>query len=221
MARVQLALNVSDLNEAIDFYYASSSAALRRKCSPATPTSPSPIPHSSWCSSRSRGPGAAASSAPSITSGSRWRRPTRSADATDRLQAGASRPRSSRRRPVASQSRTRSGSRTPTTRPGRSTPCWPTCPLSSDSRRGRDVLHRRGRRRSRRLLLTAPLGTKATAMRDVALWRRLCAEFLGSAFLALLVIGSGIAAQQLSRATPDCSSSRTRWPPGRGSSPSS
>ena len=35
-------------------------------------------------------------------------------------------------------------------------------------------------------------------MRRVALWRRLCAEFLGSAFLAMLVIGSGIAAQQLS-----------------------
>jgi arsenate reductase len=33
---------------------------------------------------------------------------------------------------------------------------------------------------------------------DVALWRRLLAELLGSAFLAALVIGSGIAAQQLS-----------------------
>src|SRR5881392_3061585 len=32
----------------------------------------------------------------------------------------------------------------------------------------------------------------------VPLWRRLTAEFLGSAFLAALVIGSGIAAQQLS-----------------------
>jgi glycerol uptake facilitator-like aquaporin len=32
----------------------------------------------------------------------------------------------------------------------------------------------------------------------VALWRRLVAEFLGSAFLAALVIGSGIAAQRLS-----------------------
>src|SRR5438270_13811461 len=31
-----------------------------------------------------------------------------------------------------------------------------------------------------------------------ALWRRLLAEFLGSAFLAALVIGSGIAAQTLS-----------------------
>jgi len=33
---------------------------------------------------------------------------------------------------------------------------------------------------------------------EVALWRRLLAEFLGSAFLAALVIGSGIAAQNLS-----------------------
>ncbi len=33
---------------------------------------------------------------------------------------------------------------------------------------------------------------------DVVLWRRLVAEFLGSAFLAAVVIGSGIAAQQLS-----------------------
>ena len=35
-------------------------------------------------------------------------------------------------------------------------------------------------------------------MSEVALWRRLTAEFLGSAFLAALVIGSGIAAQRLS-----------------------
>jgi arsenate reductase len=33
---------------------------------------------------------------------------------------------------------------------------------------------------------------------DVVLWRRLVAEYLGSAFLAAIVIGSGIAAQQLS-----------------------
>ena len=30
-------------------------------------------------------------------------------------------------------------------------------------------------------------------MNDITLWRRLLAEFLGSAFLAALVIGSGIA----------------------------
>ena len=35
-------------------------------------------------------------------------------------------------------------------------------------------------------------------MTTVALWRRLTAEFIGSAFLAAIVIGSGIAAQQLS-----------------------
>ena len=35
-------------------------------------------------------------------------------------------------------------------------------------------------------------------MNDVALWRRLLAELVGSAFLAALVIGSGIAAQRLS-----------------------
>jgi glycerol uptake facilitator-like aquaporin len=35
-------------------------------------------------------------------------------------------------------------------------------------------------------------------MNEVALWRRLLAELLGSAFLAAVVIGSGIAAQRLS-----------------------
>src|ERR1700678_3797055 len=35
-------------------------------------------------------------------------------------------------------------------------------------------------------------------MREIPLWRRLTAEFIGSAFLAAVVVGSGIAAQQLS-----------------------
>jgi arsenate reductase len=35
-------------------------------------------------------------------------------------------------------------------------------------------------------------------VKEVHIWRRLLAEFLGSAFLAAVVIGSGIAAQQLS-----------------------
>ncbi len=38
----------------------------------------------------------------------------------------------------------------------------------------------------------------ATVVNEAALWRRLLAEFLGSAFLAAVVIGSGIAAQHLS-----------------------
>ena len=35
-------------------------------------------------------------------------------------------------------------------------------------------------------------------MTDVTLWRRLLAELLGSAFLTAVVVGSGIAAQNLS-----------------------
>jgi glycerol uptake facilitator-like aquaporin len=58
------------------------------------------------------------------------------------------------------------------------------------------VLPHSGRRISWLLLLT--LGVEGHRMRDGALWRRLSAEFLGSAFLAVIVIGSGIAAQQLS-----------------------
>jgi glycerol uptake facilitator-like aquaporin len=41
-------------------------------------------------------------------------------------------------------------------------------------------------------------GGRALAVNDVALWRRLLAELLGSAFLTAVVIGSGIAAQNLS-----------------------
>jgi len=39
---------------------------------------------------------------------------------------------------------------------------------------------------------------RSACVSEIALWRRLAAEFLGSAFLAALVIGSGIAAQRLS-----------------------
>ena len=38
----------------------------------------------------------------------------------------------------------------------------------------------------------------AVSSASITLWRRLAAEFLGSGFLAALVIGSGIAAQRLS-----------------------
>src|SRR3984885_5500823 len=41
-------------------------------------------------------------------------------------------------------------------------------------------------------------GGRCPAVSDAALWRRLLAELLGSAFLAAVVIGSGIAAQTLS-----------------------
>jgi hypothetical protein len=39
---------------------------------------------------------------------------------------------------------------------------------------------------------------RRAAVNQATLWRRLLAEFLGSAFLAAIVIGSGIAAQRLS-----------------------
>jgi glycerol uptake facilitator-like aquaporin len=42
--------------------------------------------------------------------------------------------------------------------------------------------------------------SRAPLPEPAALWRRLAAEFLGSAFLAAIVIGSGIAAQRLSPA---------------------
>jgi glycerol uptake facilitator-like aquaporin len=41
-------------------------------------------------------------------------------------------------------------------------------------------------------------GGRVPPVNDVVLWRRLLAEFLGSAFLTAVVIGSGIAAQNLS-----------------------
>jgi arsenate reductase len=58
--------------------------------------------------------------------------------------------------------------------------------------------HRRGVKGSD-LLLSRPARRRASPVGSgVALWRRLIAEFLGSALLAAVVIGSGIAAQELS-----------------------
>ena len=51
--------------------------------------------------------------------------------------------------------------------------------------------------------------TRATPPRP-ALWRRTFAEFLGSAFLAAIVIGSGIAAQRLSPSDVGLQLFRTR-----------
>ena len=67
-------------------------------------------------------------------------------------------------------------------------------------------------------------------MAEAPLWRRLTAEFIGSAFLAAVVIGSGIAARQLSPGIPvlerlrECGRHRGRalrldsdgWPGVRG-----
>ena len=50
-------------------------------------------------------------------------------------------------------------------------------------------------RRARRPVAEQRSRSGRRTMRDTVLWRRLLAEFLGSAFLAAVVIGSGIAAQ--------------------------
>jgi arsenate reductase len=52
---------------------------------------------------------------------------------------------------------------------------------------------------------------------DAWLGRRLLAEFVGTGVLVAVVIGSGIAAQQLTPATPACSYYRTPSPPCSGS----
>ena len=58
-------------------------------------------------------------------------------------------------------------------------------------------------------------------MDQAPLWRRLLAELLGSAFLAAVVIGSGIAAQELSPGVVGLELLGTRRPLRPGCSPSS
>ncbi len=60
--------------------------------------------------------------------------------------------------------------------------------------------HRAGRGTAGRRvhLLLSEAAQSVVVRSDIVLWRRLLAEFVGSAFLAAIVIGSGIAAQQLS-----------------------
>ena len=80
-----------------------------------------------------------------------------------------------------------------------------------------------GRLRRRRAAERRPRRTRPgqRPVDDASLWRRLLAEFLGSAFLAAVVVGSGIAAQQLSPGNIGLELLRTRRPPPPGSTPSS
>jgi arsenate reductase len=55
----------------------------------------------------------------------------------------------------------------------------------------------------------------------VALWRRLLAELLGSAFLAAVVVGSGVAAQRLSPGETGLELPENAAPPRPGCSSSS
>jgi hypothetical protein len=53
-------------------------------------------------------------------------------------------------------------------------------------------------------------------VRLTLLARQALAEFLGSAGLVAVVIGSGIAAYRLPQATRGCNCSRKRWSPAPG-----
>src|SRR5689334_10750279 len=61
-----------------------------------------------------------------------------------------------------------------------------------------DIRRCKQREPGRLLAACHPMSWGKCAVNGVALWRRLLAELLGSAFLAAIVIGSGIAAQRLS-----------------------
>ena len=100
------------------------------------------------------------------------------------------------------------GSRTPTAHRGRSTPCWPTIPTTRPAQMSqpewRPVAAGTPRLRADRVRLRAAERPAETANVWPPAWviRRSGVDWspncLGSAFLAAIVIGSGIAAQQLS-----------------------
>ena len=207
MSRVQLALNVADLDEAIGFYsklFATEPAKVRpglrqlRRGRPAAQARPD----------RGRHPGAGLAQPPRRRGGEHRRGRGRPSP-TWRPPSWP--PRSKSRWRVASPSRTRCGSTAPAVSRGRSTPCSPTprCPPVSfvrPTRAARRAVPRGptwlspGRRRpaAERRTDGQDHGARESSMDDHPLWRRLLAELLGSAFLAAVVIGSGIAAQQLS-----------------------
>src|SRR5579875_671159 len=164
----------------------------RPRSGPATPTSPSPTRPSSWSSSRTL----ARCRGRSTTSGSRWSPLKRLPPPRSALRRPGWRPRSRTKSRAATPCRTRCGSTVPAGNRGSSIPCWPTwrCPLVNSmptTLSGRCAA-----------LAASEPRAAGVVMEKHPLWRRLLAEGLGSAFLAAVVIGSGIAAQQLSPGDP-------------------
>src|SRR3954447_7189557 len=127
-------------------------------------------------------------------SASRSTRPTRSRRPTPVCVPRAWPPRPRTTWPVATRCRTRSGSTTPTVRRGRSTRFSATsrCPVESCA----PSIRRQARPVARPPRTRRPPPRAAEVTTPLA--RRLVAEFLGTAFLLVAVIGSGIAAQRLS-----------------------
>ena len=125
MSRVQLALNVSDIDEAVEFYTKlfGTEPAKRRPGYANFAIADPPLKLVLMEDTSARGDGVAGAL---NHLGVEVETPEEVAAATGRLSDTGSRPRSKSRRPAATPSRTRSGSATPTERRGRSTPSWPT-----------------------------------------------------------------------------------------------
>ena len=126
MSRVQLALNVSDLDEAVDFYSKlfGTEPAKRRPGYANFAIADPPLKLVLMEAADARGHGSAGALnhlGVEVETTDEVAAASRPADAPR-----GSRPRSRTRRPAASPSRTRCGSAIPTVRRGRSTPCSPT-----------------------------------------------------------------------------------------------
>ncbi len=234
MSRVQLALNVSDLDEAVDFYSKlfGTEPAKRRPGYANFAIADPPLKLVLIEDADARGSGVVGA----------LNHLGVEVETTDEVRGGHRPARDEGSTPTVEEQTTccfavqdKVWVNDPDGAPGRSTPCWPTHrprPASPVTARAASLRRSaaarvRGRRSSgprpaaERVAELDELGRTGSDVRDTILWRRLLAEFLGSAFLAAIVIGSGIAAQQLSPATSASSSSRTPRPPRRGCSPSS
>ena len=184
MSRVQLALNVTDLDAAVAFYTKLFGAEpAKRRPGYANFAIADPPLKLVLIEETARGHGM---SAPSTTSASRSRH-RRGRCGTGRSAPTGLATAVESRRPVATRCRTRSGSTAPTVRRGRSTPSSLTRRRREWHRRRRDVLRSRAARvpaalaSPARHVLLRRRGRRATAMVRTALWRSLLAEFLGSA----------------------------------------
>ena len=198
MSRVQLALNVADIDAAVDFYsklFAAEPAKRRPGYANFAIADP-PLKLVLIENPAGRGE---ASPGRSTISASRSRPPRRCRPPPARLAGEGLATTSQETTDVLLRRAGQGVGRRPRRRAvgGLHRPAEPTHPAESCARllhRGR-VLRRPGRTGRRR-----PAGRAATgraALNDAALWRRLVAEWLGSALLAAVVVGSGIAAQQL------------------------
>ena len=147
MSRVQLALNVTDLDEAVEFYsklFGTEPAKRRPGYANFAIVDP-PLKLVLIEDATARGHGVVGAL---NHLGVEVETTDEVAAATGRLPTRGSRPRSRSRRPVATPSRTRCGWTIPTERRGRSTPSWPT-PRPRPDRRRRNVLRPRAVERSR------------------------------------------------------------------------